>query len=183
MLRPIMSLYALPVLFTLFVWWFSTGVILFLDGLPQAHVPLEHARRDDPARLGPLRIVSHAADTSVSGAYAAFACGVLVWGWQEMSFLMGFVTGPRRTPCPSGCGGWPHFGHAIETVLYHELALIASATAVIAVTWGGPNQVGTWTFLVLWAMRQSAKLNVFLGVRNLSEEFLPGSLALPRKLL
>ena len=30
-----MSLYGLPVLFTLFVWWFSTGVILFLDGLPK----------------------------------------------------------------------------------------------------------------------------------------------------
>jgi hypothetical protein len=44
-------------------------------------------------------------------------------------------------------------------------------------TWGQPNQVGTWTFAVLWAMRTSAKLNLFLGVRNLSEEFLPAHLA------
>jgi hypothetical protein len=27
--------------------------------------------------------------------------------------------------------------------------------------------------MILWVMRQSAKLNLFLGVRNLSEEFLP----------
>ena len=25
----------LPVLYTLFAWWFSTGVILYLDGLPR----------------------------------------------------------------------------------------------------------------------------------------------------
>jgi putative photosynthetic complex assembly protein 2 len=30
-----------------------------------------------------------------------------------------------------------------------------------------------WTFMILWGMRQSSKLNVFLGVRNLNEEFLP----------
>ena len=33
-----MSQYVLPILFTLFVWWFSTGVILYLDGLPRADV-------------------------------------------------------------------------------------------------------------------------------------------------
>jgi hypothetical protein len=35
--------------------------------------------------------------------------------------------------------------------------------AVVAITWGEPNQVGTQTFLVLWVMRTSAKLNVFLA--------------------
>jgi putative photosynthetic complex assembly protein 2 len=45
--------------------------------------------------------------------------------------------------------------------------------AVALVTWGGSNLVGLWTFIILWAMRQSAKLNVFLGVLNLNEKFLP----------
>jgi putative photosynthetic complex assembly protein 2 len=44
-------------------------------------------------------------------------------------------------------------------------------------TWGAENQIGTWTFLVLWIMRTSAKLNLYFGVRNLSEEFLPAHLA------
>ena len=30
-----MSAVAFPVLCTLFVWWFSTGAILYLDGLPR----------------------------------------------------------------------------------------------------------------------------------------------------
>jgi len=48
---------------------------------------------------------------------------------------------------------------------------------VLAVSWGKPNQTGWWTYLVLWSMRLSAKLNLFLGVRNFSENFLPAHLA------
>ena len=44
---------------------------------------------------------------------------------------------------------------------------------LLIVSWGQPNKLGVWTFLVLFGMRLSAKLNVFLGVPNLSEEFLP----------
>ena len=58
-------------------------------------------------------------------------------------------------------------------VMHHELALVMLGAAVLAATWGGANQTGLWTFLILWVMRQSAKLNVFLGVRNLNEGFLP----------
>ena len=47
-------------------------------------------------------------DTSVAGAYCAFTCGLVIWGWHEMSFLMGFVTGPRREACARGCRGWRH---------------------------------------------------------------------------
>ena len=36
-----------------------------------------------------------------------------------------------------------------------------------------PNKTALWTYCILWAMRTSAKLNLFLGARNLSEEFLP----------
>ena len=35
------------------------------------------------------------------------------------------------------------------------------------------NRVGLWTFLVLFAARISAKLNVYLGVPNLSDELMP----------
>ena len=53
----------------------------------------------------------------------------------------------------------------------------------MALTWEAPNQIGTWTFLVLWVMRLSAKLNVFLGVPNLGERVPAGSPALPGELL
>jgi len=61
-------------------------------------------------------------------------------------------------------------------ILHHELALIVLGTAILALTWGQPNQLALWTFGVLWLMRLSAKLNVFLGVRNLNKQFLPDHL-------
>jgi putative photosynthetic complex assembly protein 2 len=168
--------YALPVGYTLLVWWLSTGLVLFLDGLPRATFRWSMLGASAMLGVALYGLVRTSGDTTVAGAYLAFTCGVLAWGWQEMGFLMGFLTGPRKQPCASGCNGWRHFGHGIQALLYHELAIVGMALAIVAITWGGPNQVGTWTFLLLWAMRQSAKLNLFLGVRNLSEEFLPDHL-------
>jgi putative photosynthetic complex assembly protein 2 len=168
-----MSLYGLPVLYTLFVWWFSTGAILYLDGLPKRTYRWSMAAASVALAGAIYGLVRTSGDTTVAGAYISFTCGVIVWGWQEMSFLMGFLTGPRRAPCPADAGPWQRFSFATQTMLYHELGLLGSAAAVAAASWGGQNQVGMWTFMVLWVMRQSAKLNLFLGVRNLNEEFLP----------
>lgn len=167
------SQHALPALYALFVWWFSTGIIIYLDGLPQRTFRWSMLGATVVLVFSVYGLAIAGADTSVAGAYAAFTCGLLAWGWQEISFYMGFVTGSRGEPCPEGCAGWRHFGHAIQTSIYHELAIVISAAVVVGVSWGAPNQIGTWTFMVLWWMHQSAKLNVFLGVRNLNEEFLP----------
>jgi putative photosynthetic complex assembly protein 2 len=169
--------YALPILCACLAWWFATGAILYLDGLPRRTFrwSMLGATLLAGAALYVLALAS--AQASAGGAYLAFAAGVVVWGWVEMSFLMGWVTGPRRHGCALGCRGWRHFVHAIEAILYHELALIAAAAAVLAVSWGSANPVGAWTFLILWAMRQSAKLNLFFGVRNLGAELLPPHLA------
>ena len=175
--------YVFPALFALFVWWFSTGVIIYLDGLPRRTFRWSMIGATAVLALSLWRLEAGAADTTVRGAYVAFTCGLFAWGWQEISFYMGYVTGPRTQPCAEGCSGWRHFGHAIQTSLWHELAIIASAAAVVALTWGQPNQIGTWTFMVLWWMHQSAKLNVFLGVRNLNEEFLPEHLTFLRSFL
>jgi putative photosynthetic complex assembly protein 2 len=91
--------------------------------------------------------------------------------------LLGYVTGARRSECPSDSRGWQRARHATEAILHHELALLVLALLVLAASWNQPNQTGWWTYLVLWTMRLSAKLNLFLGVRNLSENFLPAHLA------
>jgi putative photosynthetic complex assembly protein 2 len=167
----------IPALFAATVWWLSTGIILYLDGLP--------VRTFRWSMLGvtvllavSLQILAiTSAITTVAGAYIAFSCGVMIWAWQEMAFLLGFVTGPRKRACEHGCSGWRHFGHAVSAILYHELAILAGGAAVTAITWGQPNQVGTWTFFVLWGLRLSAKLNLFLGVRNLNKDWIPEHLA------
>lgn len=163
----------MPALYAALVWWFMTGAILFLDGLPRrtfrwsmalATVLLAGALYD-------LRV--SASDLSSAGAYSAFTSAVLVWGWLEMSFLMGFITGPRRHACAADCSGWAHFVHATEAIIYNELATLVGGLTMLALTWHSPNKVGLWTYLVLWAMRLSAKLNLFLGVPNSGEAFLP----------
>jgi putative photosynthetic complex assembly protein 2 len=169
--------HGLPVLYALFLWWFSTGLILYLDGLPRRTFRWSMLGCTVLALLSLWGLFATRDDTSVLGAYAAFTYGLLVWGWHEMSFLMGYVTGPRREPCPEGCRGWRHMVHAIEAILWHELAIAATAVVMLALTWDSANQVGTWVFMVLWVMRLSAKLNVYLGVPNLTDEFLPEHLA------
>lgn len=159
--------------YTVFVWWFSTGVILYLNGLPKPSFKwtMSAATLVLAAALYALQMTSTV--TEPWAAYCAFTSAVLVWAWQEIGFLLGYVTGSRRSDCPMGARGWRRFGYAAEAILYHEMALVALALLVWLMTRGGENQIGLWTYLVLWAMRQSAKLNVYFGVRNLNVEFLP----------
>ena len=171
-----MADYGLPVLYALFIWWFSTGLILYLDGLPGRTFRWSMLGATLLLVIGLHGLVVTSSDASVTGAYLAFTSGLLIWGWHEASFLMGLVTGPRKAPCTPGATGWQRFVQGTQAVLYHELAILLTAVLMVALTWGMPNQIATWTFLLLWAMRLSAKLNVFLGVPNLSEEFLPAHL-------
>ncbi len=166
-----------PVLYALFVWWFSTGLIIWLDNLPVRTFRWSMAGGTLLFAVALWRLGAGSADATAWGAYAAFTWAVLAWGWHEMAFFMGYVTGTRRTACPAGCGGWAHFVHGVQACLWHELAILVTAGVIVWASWGAPNQVGTWTFMVLWAGRTSAKLNFFLGVRNLGEEFLPAQLA------
>ncbi|MGQ0700948.1 MAG: putative photosynthetic complex assembly protein PuhE [Panacagrimonas sp.] len=171
-----LSTHGLPILFTLFLWWFSTGAILYLDGLPRRTFRWSLAGASVVLICALYALSASATDTGASAAYCAFACALLVWGWLEMSFLMGFVTGPRTTACPPGSSGWRRVAYAIEAILYHEIALLLGALTIAVLTWEAPNQLGLETFVILWISRQSAKLNVFFGARNLSEEFLPDHL-------
>jgi putative photosynthetic complex assembly protein 2 len=116
---------------------------------------------------------SSPADVSVTGAYTGFSCAILLWGWLEMSFLMGYITGPRKHACIERCSGWRHFAHATGAIIYNEIATLIAAAAILIATWSAPNRMTLWTFLILWAMRLSAKLNLFLGVPNVGEKFLP----------
>jgi putative photosynthetic complex assembly protein 2 len=164
---------ALAIVFAIFIWWFSTGLVLLLDNLPRGTFRWSLVLSSVLAGAALFGLARSAAQISPAAAYCAFTCALLVWGWHELSFLTGWITGPRKAASPAGISGWPRLQQAIAAILWHELGLLAAGALIIALTWGEPNQVGTWTFVVLWAMRASAKINLFLGVRNLSEEFLP----------
>jgi putative photosynthetic complex assembly protein 2 len=165
--------FVLAPLFALFIWWVGTGVVMLLDGMPRDTFRWSLAISTLIALGALVCIARGAGNTGVGGAYAAFTCAVLVWGWHELAFLTGWLTGPRKRACSAPLHGPTRFNEAVLAIIWHELAIIAMGVCIAALTWGGANQVATWTFALLWVMRLSAKLNLFLGVRNRGEEFLP----------
>lgn len=170
--------YAIPIAYALCLWWFATGLIFYLDQLPVRTFRWSMAGATVVLALCLYVIWGSSEDRSLWAAYSAFTAGVLAWGWQEISLYTGFVTGPRKQHCKAGCSGWKHFGHAIGVNLWHELAIIAVAIFIWRLCSGEENQWGLWAYLLLWAMHLSARLNVLLGVRNVSEEFVPTHMAI-----
>jgi putative photosynthetic complex assembly protein 2 len=162
-----------PALYAVLVWWFATGVILYLDGLPQKTFRWSMLGATVILAAAAYLLRTSAADDTVGGAYAAFTSAILVWGWMEMSFLLGFITGPRQRACAERCSGWSHFGHATLAILYNEAATALGAAGIYAATLHMVNRAAFGTYMILWVMRLSAKLNLFLGVPNLGEKFLP----------
>jgi putative photosynthetic complex assembly protein 2 len=171
-----MHAFGTPALYCLFVWWFSTGLIVFLNNQPKSTFKWSFGAFSAVALVAFYRLAQGSTDASVAGAYAAFTYGVLIWGWHEMAFFMGILTGPRKIASLPGVGEWRRFQMGVAACIDHELAILGTGVAVLWATWGSPNQVGCWTFFALWGMRQSAKLNVFLGVLNLGEAFVPAHL-------
>lgn len=168
---------AIAILYALFVWWFSTGLVFLVVLRRRAAV---RAGLVGAALAFPLCLVVLAKSgtmTGVAGAYLAFTAAVALWGTQEIAFLSGALTGPRPLPCPPGATGLDRLGAAVAAILWHELGLIVSSAAVVAVTWQEENQVGALTFLVLWIMRVFAKLNLFMGVPVLNDEVMPAPIA------
>ena len=172
-----MAAFGLPVIATLALWWASTGVILYLDARPSRTYSSTLLGATVLLGLALVGLDRSSAITTTAAAYEAFSCGLMIWAWQLVTFYTGYITGPRTTAIEPECGGWPRFIEALRTSLYHELAALAGGVLVFALTYGKPNQIGFWTYVVLWWMHQSAKLNVFFGVPNLGEEMLPDHLA------
>ncbi len=166
-----------PLLFALLMWFIGTGAVVWLDSRPRETFRASLVVVGIAAVVAAAMVWRGASDTGVAAAYAGFGAAILIWGWHEMSFLMGAVTGPSRERCPPGLAGRARFRAATATVIHHEIAIAATAAGLFALTWGQPNQAAPLTFLLLFVMRLSAKFNLFLGVANLSDEVFPAHLA------
>ena len=130
---------AAPPLFAAFVWWFSTGMILWLNRLQRRTFAWTFAAVSVASCVALFLLIVRAGDTSVNGAYVAFTSAVLIWGWHEMSFLMGYIVGPRREACPDDAQGWRRFRLAASTLMHHEIALALTVAYFCGVT------VSTWS--------------------------------------
>ncbi|RGP37006.1 DUF3623 domain-containing protein [Pseudotabrizicola alkalilacus] len=165
----------------LFLWWFSTGIILWrvrrADN--QGHdAHLWSVLLGLPLLLGGVVGLNETlTDTSPQGAYLAFLSALAVWGWVELAFLSGIIAGPNTKPCPPDAPLSDRFLRAIGTILWHEILLITLLCALVILSHDAPNIFGLWTFAILFFARISAKLNLFFGVPRIHTEFLPRPLA------
>lgn len=171
-----MADHGLALLTVVLAWWFSTGAILYLGSLNRRTFPWSMIVATVGLAAAIIALFTSAQAVTTANVYIAFLSALVVWGWIEMSFLFGLITGPRTTPCPPEARGWRRFQLATETVIHHEIMIACAAVSIVALTWDAPNQTGTLAFLTLAAMRLSAKLNIFLGVPNLAHEMLPARL-------
>ncbi|MEM1029573.1 MAG: putative photosynthetic complex assembly protein PuhE [Myxococcota bacterium] len=152
-------------------WWASTGVVLRLVWLPRRTHIASVIVMTALAGGGGVAVYETLGVTTAEAAYTAFGGALALWAWHELVFLLGWVTGPHRTPWAPGGTGWRRFVQATSVLIHHEVALAVTFLALAAPSVGAANRVAAWTFGVLWVMRLSAKFNVFLGVRNVSVEF------------
>ena len=164
-----------------FLWWFSTGVLLwrvrFADNAGgDAHfrsviygLPMLFA--------GVVGLHLSLTDTTVTGTYYAFLSALGIWGWIELAFLSGAITGPNTGVCPANSSLINRFQRAVGTIAYHEALLIIALLLIGYASYGMPNHFTLLTFAVLFFARLSAKLNLFLGVPRINIEFLPRPLA------
>jgi len=165
----------------LFVWWFSTGVIL----MAVRWVDRRGALARIALTVGTLPIFGAglwgylvSLDTLDNAtAYHGFLAAIALWGWIELAFLTGVITGPNTRTLPEDAPEWERFLRAWGTVAYHEMVLLATLVFLVLTGWGAENGIGLWTFAVLYFARISAKLNLYLGVPKINVEFIPTTLA------
>ena len=170
-----MSNHVLPLLYVVMLWFFSTALVVALDHRARGRIALMLSGGAACAAVAVIALL--APSTDAFAAYASFTAAFVIWGWHELSFLTGTVTGPRRDPLPEGAHGWTRFKLSAATVIHHELALATTLIILAIVSRGHPNAAGLAAFAVLFAMRLSTKFNIFLGVPNFSTEMLPPQLA------
>lgn len=157
----------------LLTWWASTAGLIWLDHRARARFAPAMAGLTVLAGLALAGVAGSADSATPAGAYLAFFSAIALWAWHEASFLFGFLTGPRRAPCPPDATGWRRFRLAAATLIHHEAAIALTLAAIAVIAWDGPNQIAAWTFGALFVLRLSSKLNLFFGVPNFNAEMLP----------
>jgi len=167
----------LPVAVTVAVWFLATGLVAWLDNRDRATFPRSLAWAGGAGVVGLITAAATMHSISQTAAYVAFLAALAVWAWLEIAFLTGAVAGPRRVPCAPHASGWQRFSAAVATLVHHEIALAMTALVLISLTWNAPHQLAAMTFVLLYAMRLSTKLNIFHGVPNAATDILPPHLA------
>jgi putative photosynthetic complex assembly protein 2 len=164
--------HTVPAAYAVIFWWGATAAIIFLNFQSELR-PMLFWTSFSLAAASFWLLWRQRNDETVRGAYIGFTGGTLIWAFVECSFYTGYIVGPRVRPIFRIGPSWASFLGAIHQSLYHELLVLGLAAAISFVAYRSKNKFGLYTFLVLWLMHQSTKINVFLGVVNINKQFVP----------
>lgn len=166
-----------PVLFVIAAWWLGTGLVLYLQQrIVNARAPLMLALFFI-ATASVAAMVLTANKLTPMHAYLGFVAAVCLWGSIELSYYSGLIGGVHRRSCPANCSLGKRFRMALGASIWHELSALIIGLLVMTLLWTADNPSGLYSFLVLWLMRWSAKLNLFFGVPNFNTDWFPQRLA------
>jgi putative photosynthetic complex assembly protein 2 len=167
----------LPFIVTVAIWFIATGLIAWADNRERTTFSRSLVIGGAAGITGLVVILVASLSAEVWAVYLAFIGALMVWGWHELSFLTGAAAGPRRGLADPELTGIARFRQAAATVMHHEVALAVTALLLISLSWNAPNQIGATVFVLMFAMRLTSKINLFVGVPNTTSEMLPEHLA------
>ena len=154
-------------------WWAATGLTLAMQRSSLTTVA-SLAIATVLALGGAVLIVQTRNETTVQGARFAFLGSALVWWWCSTIFYAGIGI----NIAPSGAAGipprsFPFAFQAINATLRPDLVGVFALLLVGFAVWSRPNRVALLSLFTFWGTLQTAKLNVFMGVRNSGVDWLP----------
>ena len=166
-----------PILIVIATWWIGTGLVLYLQQRISSvqRILIVSLLATTLAALLGLHIGGSGDQTWHS--YVGFTSAIALWGCIELSYYTGLVSGIHKRTCPANCKTGKRFRLALGASIWHEVSVLLAGALVIALLLQEKNPAGLYTFLVLWLMRWSAKLNLFFGVPNFNTDWFPKRLA------
>jgi len=166
-----------PSLIALISWWFGTGIILLVVRIPKQWFSAARGFRSLISIPALFCCYQSMQENSNANAYIGFISTIVLWGWHELTFLTGWISGSRKQPLDPHLSTWARFKQSIQVIWHHELALFLNLMILLGMQIGHPNHTAICTFALLWLMRLSSKLNLFFGVPQVGEQYLPNQLA------
>ncbi|MEO7995848.1 MAG: DUF3623 family protein [Gemmatimonadaceae bacterium] len=154
-------------------WWAATGLTLAMQRSSLTSVA-SVAIASVFALVGAVLIVKTRTDTTVRSARLAFLGSALVWWWCSTLFYAGIginiadsaaVVPPPRT--------FAFALQAIAATLRPDLVGVFALVLIGILVWRRPNRFALGALFTFWGTLQTAKLNVFMGVRNSGVDWLP----------
>ena len=96
------------------LWWLMTGLALMSVHQPNALRQPIFLLATILAAAALWGVEANAAQHTTMATVIGFAMGLLIWAWLELSYLMGYITGPVKRPARESMT-WPErFYNALE---------------------------------------------------------------------